>query len=57
MEVLFTYTKIAHGRRIYGKPSELRKKISLEDLENGYNVFVKNKIKKEEKSFIHDMYV
>ena len=57
MDLLFTYTKIAHGRRIYGKPVECRKKISMDDLEKGYQVFVKNNIKKEENSFINDMYV
>ena len=57
MDLLFTYTKIAHGRRIYGKPVECRKKISMDDLEKGYLVFVKNNIKKEENTFISDMYV
>jgi len=42
MELLFSYTKIAHGRRIYGKPSDLRKKINLEDLNKGYEVFLSN---------------
>jgi len=48
MELLFSYTKISHGRRIYGKTDDLRKKITMVDLENGYLLFVKNtKIKKE----------
>lgn len=50
MELLFTYIKICHGRRIYGKNKEYRKKISLEDLDKGYEIFLKNKnIKKESK--------
>jgi SpoVK/Ycf46/Vps4 family AAA+-type ATPase len=49
MELLFTYTKISHGRRIYGKPAELRKKISLEDIENGFQIFMGNKVNPEDK--------
>jgi hypothetical protein len=50
MELLFTYVKICHGRRIYGKNKEYRKKISVEDLDKGYEIFLKNKnIKKESK--------
>ena len=43
MELLFTYTKIAHGRRIYGKDKDCRKKISLDDVNKAYDVFLKNK--------------
>jgi len=57
MELLFSYTKIAHGRRIYGKEKELRKKISLSDLNNGYETFLKNKKKTQEKSFMHAIYI
>jgi SpoVK/Ycf46/Vps4 family AAA+-type ATPase len=42
MELLFSYTKIAHGRRIYGKSVDIRKKINLEDLNNGYEAFLAN---------------
>jgi len=50
MELLLTYTKISHGRRIYGKESAEKKVISLDDLSKGYDVFLKNKnIKKENK--------
>ena len=48
MELLFSYTKISHGRRIYGKDVRLRKKISMEDLENGFKDFQKNNSKKKE---------
>ena len=57
MESLFTYTKISHGRRIYGKPAEYRKKISMDDLDKGYELFVKNKQIKEKDNFIQYMYV
>lgn len=43
MELLFSYLKVAHSRRIYGKDNSLRKKITLEDLQNGYELFMKNK--------------
>jgi SpoVK/Ycf46/Vps4 family AAA+-type ATPase len=48
MELLFTYTKIAHGRRVYGKDAELRKKISMEDIERGLQIFIENKGKTDD---------
>ena len=47
MELLFSYTKIAHGRRIYGKSEDLKKIIHLEDLDRGYKSFTLNSKKKE----------
>jgi SpoVK/Ycf46/Vps4 family AAA+-type ATPase len=55
MESLFTYTKICHGRRIYGKPDTCRKQISIEDLDKGYELFIKNKKIKE--SVLQNMYI
>lgn len=43
MESLFTYTKIAHGRRIYGKSTEYRKQLNGNDLDKGYEAFLKHK--------------
>ena len=57
MEALFTYTKISHGLRIYGKGPELRKKISLEDMDKGYATFLLNNNKKTEPSFMHSIYL
>jgi SpoVK/Ycf46/Vps4 family AAA+-type ATPase len=57
MELLLTYVKISHGRRIYGKSKELRKKISLCDMKDGYDVFIKNKRIKKEPVFMHGIYV
>jgi SpoVK/Ycf46/Vps4 family AAA+-type ATPase len=48
MELLFTYTKIAHGRRVYGKEADLRKKISMEDIERGLQIFIENKGKTDD---------
>lgn len=56
MESLFTYTKIAHGRRIYGKSAENRKKITIEDLEKGFQIFLKHKDKKKIESVLFTMY-
>jgi SpoVK/Ycf46/Vps4 family AAA+-type ATPase len=43
MESLFTYTKISHGRRIYGKSNEYKKRLSKEDLDKGYESFLTHK--------------
>jgi len=57
MELLFSYTKISHSRRIYGKTKELRKKISLADMNNGYDVLIKNKKPSDEPIFMHSMFI
>jgi len=55
MEALFTYTKIAHGRRIFGTSME-KKRIVMEDLEKGFETFQKFSKNKLEKSVLYDMY-
>jgi ATP-dependent Lon protease len=57
MEALVTYTKIAHGIRIYGKQKDLRKKLSLEDMENGYKSLLIHISKKEQPNFLHSIYI
>ena len=42
METLFAKTKIAHGRRIFCKDKNDRKKLSLKDLEKGYKMYCEN---------------
>ena len=42
METLFTKTKIAHSRRVFCKPEEMKTKITMKDLENGFEIFIKN---------------
>ena len=42
IEMLFTYTKVAHGRRIYGKSPELRKYLTIQDLNTGREYFLKH---------------
>lgn len=56
MESLFTYTKIKHGRRVFGKSGEQKKCLKIEDLEKGYQVFLKNREVKKQ-SVILDMYL
>lgn len=53
MELLFYYTKIEHSRRIYGKPVEMQKIITQEDIQNGFDVFSKNC--KEENTIRRDL--
>jgi hypothetical protein len=45
MELLFSYVKISHAQRIFGKDLILRKKITEEDLEDGFLLFSQNKTK------------
>ena len=47
METLFAKTKIAHGRRIFCKQKQDRKKITLKDLEKGFEMYCKNSEVKE----------
>lgn len=54
MELLFTYTKICHSKRIYGKPIEERKKISMGDLENGLEMLKNNRKQKDKRNPILD---
>jgi hypothetical protein len=51
MELLLMYTKIAHGRRIYGKPKEEFKIITIDDMNEGQELFSSNK-KKQKKQVI-----
>ena len=57
MELLFSYTKISHGRRIYGKDINLRKKITIDDLENGLKVFKKHNSKNTEPEIPFGLYI
>lgn len=58
MELLLTYIKIAHGKRVYGKDKALRKKISLEDMNEGHKTFLKNKkLSKKDPMHLYGVYV
>lgn len=43
IETLLFKTKIAHSKRVYGKPESEKRVIELADLENGYEIFMKSK--------------
>jgi SpoVK/Ycf46/Vps4 family AAA+-type ATPase len=51
IEILLSHCKICHSRRVYGKSSELLKKITMEDLESGYKYFLENGKKKHKELY------
>lgn len=57
METLLTYVKIAHGRRVYGEPVETRKRITIDDLNAGYECFVRNRESKVNNATLFNLYV
>ena len=59
METLLAKTKIAHGRRVFCKPKEDKKKLTLRDIERGYNMFIdNNEVSERKKSCqIEHMYI
>ena len=58
MELLLTYVKIKHGRRIFGKSVDLKKKITIDDMNAGYEMFSNNKNKKKSDSnFMHTIFI
>ena len=58
MEQLFTYTKICHSRRIYGKNKDEKKKISYIDIDKALKMFMDNRKEQEEhKPFLYGLYV
>jgi adenine specific DNA methylase Mod len=57
MEHLLTCVKICHGRRIYGKDKELRKLITLDDLNGGYDEFVKSNKSQTIPTYLQSIYV
>ena len=43
IETLLFKVKIAHSKRVYGKPDSEKRVIEMVDLESGYEIFMKNK--------------
>lgn len=39
MEQLFSYAKVSHAQRIYGQDESLRKKLTIEDLDEGFKLY------------------
>ena len=59
IETLLGKTKICHSRRIFCKPESEKKKINLNDLDNGLEIFLRNediKKGKDEKEFKKYLY-
>ena len=56
MELLLSHIKVCHSRRIYGKPDIIRKLITIEDMNNGYKIFLDNK-KRNKKNILYGLYV
>ena len=57
VEQLFSYIKICHGRRIYGKKIE-KKLISMEDMDKGFEQFTKHSsLHEDEKPQLIGLYV
>jgi hypothetical protein len=58
MEILFSYVKISHAQRIFGKDKLEKKKIIEDDLENGFKLFTQHKkILKPTSTSLYSMYV
>jgi len=50
IETILAKTKIAHSKRVFCKPENEKRKINLEDLENGFKIYLKNEEVKNRKS-------
>jgi len=57
VELLFSYTKISHGRRVYGKDASFRKQIDMNDIHAGLVSFRAHSTKKEKHVEIMGLYV
>jgi hypothetical protein len=62
METLFSKTKIAHSRRVFCKPENVKTKITMKDLESGFEMYTNNnEVKKRADNndikVIQDMYL
>jgi len=58
MELLFSYVKISHAQRIFGKEKKDKRKVTEEDLEGGFQLFIQNKnTKKTDLTYLYSMYV
>jgi SpoVK/Ycf46/Vps4 family AAA+-type ATPase len=59
METLLAKTKIAHSKRVFCKPEEEKRKITLKDMDKGFEKFIDNdEVKnRKHKNVINDMYI
>jgi SpoVK/Ycf46/Vps4 family AAA+-type ATPase len=59
IETLLSKIKIAHSRRVFCRPNSEKKKITIKDLDNGFQIYIKNdyiKSRKDEKEFKRHLY-
>lgn len=56
MELLLLCTKISHSMRIFGKHPKYRKHINLDDIYNGYNMFLSSRETNNNKQYLN-MYI
>lgn len=60
METLFAKSKISHSRRVFCKPNEQKTHLTIDDIDKGFNLFIKNeevKMRKDNSwSSINHMY-
>jgi hypothetical protein len=59
METLFSKVKIAHSRRVFCLPKEEKTKISIKDLEKGFEIYKKmgdSEKRQEEKIRVKNLY-
>ena len=56
MELLFSYCKVVHSRRIYGGDIELKKRLTIDDIKNGLKQFT-NHTNNVDKSNNYGLYV
>ena len=59
IETILSKTKIAHSKRVYCKPNYEKKKLILSDLDNGFEIYLKNndiKTKKDSEKIKKEIY-
>ena len=55
METLLFNCKITHSKRVFGN-DDLKKKINIEDIEQGFNNFNNNRTV-EDRSYLNSLYI
>jgi SpoVK/Ycf46/Vps4 family AAA+-type ATPase len=59
IEIILSKTKIAHSKRVFCRPESEKKKITIKDLDKGFEIYLKNddvKNRKEEENFKKQLY-
>ena len=56
IETLLTKTKICHSKRVFCLDNSIKKYLTIEDLNNGFNIYLKN-LQKEKECYINTLYV